>query len=278
MLVELATDIADPVKRLKAIIDSTVRGKAYQDAVNAKALVEYSEFVPFGLAGLAARLYSRAELSRQHRPTFNCAITNVPGPQAPLYLNGHRLLAHMGMAPIVDGMGLVMTVFSYNGVISISPISCPKVMPDLDRFTRYLWESANELEDAILALDAAKTFEHHQRAECDVASVFQQLQQHLEAHPDMILPAAGVYQCEVTGAQAQQWVFDLRRARPRIYQGRSDEAGCTLRLAEHDFVALASGKLDGIAAFMQGKLNVDGDSNQAIHFGNVLAAFPTPTV
>ena len=56
----------------------------------------------------------------------------------------------MGMAPLVDGMGLLITVLSYNGVLSISPTSSPAVMPDLDLFTRYLRESANELEAAVL--------------------------------------------------------------------------------------------------------------------------------
>jgi hypothetical protein len=122
--------------------------------VDARTLINYSELVPFGLAGVAARLYSRLHIAEHHRPIFNLVITNVPGPQIPLYLAGARLFVNMGMAPITDGLGLIITVFSYNGLISISPMACPHLMPDLDQFTRYLWESANELETAVAAKTA----------------------------------------------------------------------------------------------------------------------------
>ena len=85
-----------------------------------------------------------------HNPVFNVVITNVPGPQLDMYMAGHKLLAAMGMAPLVYGMGLLITVLSYNGVLSISPTSSPAVMPDLDVFTRHLREAANELEAALL--------------------------------------------------------------------------------------------------------------------------------
>lgn len=149
MLTQLATDVADPVARLKRITSNTQRAKTYQKAVDARTLVNYGELVPFGLAGLAARLYSRMGVARRHRPIFNLIITNIPGPQVPLYLAGARLLANMGMAPIGEGLGLIVTVFSYNGLISISPMSCPQIMPDIDLFTRYLGEAAQELATAV---------------------------------------------------------------------------------------------------------------------------------
>ncbi len=156
MLVRLATGEADPVERFKQIVAHTQEAKSHQQAIDAKTLVNYSELVPFGLAGVAARLYSRMHIARRHRPIFNLVITNVPGPQIPLYLAGSRLFVNMGMAPITDGLGLIITVFSYNGLISISPMACPQLMPDLDQFTRYLWESANELETAVAAKTAVK--------------------------------------------------------------------------------------------------------------------------
>jgi hypothetical protein len=62
---------------------------------------------------------------------------------------GHKLIVNMGTAPIFDGMGLIMPICSYNGTISISPTSAVNLMPDLDNFTRYIRESANELEKAV---------------------------------------------------------------------------------------------------------------------------------
>jgi WS/DGAT/MGAT family acyltransferase len=149
MYVQLATDLENPIKRLEKIHLNTVIGKLYQDAIDAKSLMGYAELIPFGLAGVAARFYSRAAIAKRHNPFFNVVITNVPGPQIPLYLAGHKLIVSMGTAPIFDGMGLIMPICSYNGTISISPTSAVNLMPDLDNFTRYIRESANELEEAV---------------------------------------------------------------------------------------------------------------------------------
>jgi diacylglycerol O-acyltransferase len=149
MYVQLATDLEDPIKRLEKIHHNTVIGKLYQDAIDAKSLMGYAELIPFGLAGVAARFYSSAAIAKRHSPFFNVIITNVPGPQIPLYLAGHKLVVNMGTAPIFDGMGLIMPICSYNGTISISPTSADNLMPDLDDFTRFIRESANELETAV---------------------------------------------------------------------------------------------------------------------------------
>lgn len=151
MFVQLATDVEDHIERLQKICENTKTGKTYNEALDAKSLTNYAEFVPFGLGGLAARLYSRADISKHHKPFYNVIITNVPGPQIPLYMTGHRLLAHMGMAPIFDGMGLILTVLSYNGVISISPTSAQNIMPDIDKLALFLREIANEMEAEVSA-------------------------------------------------------------------------------------------------------------------------------
>lgn len=149
MYIQLATDIEDPIKRLEKIHINTLVGKLYQDAIDAKSLMGFAELIPFGLAGVASRFYSRSALAKRHSPFFNLVITNVPGPNIPLYLAGHKLLANMGTAPVFDGMGLILPVLSYNGTITISPTSSMNLMPDLDNFTKYLLESANELEAAV---------------------------------------------------------------------------------------------------------------------------------
>ena len=273
MLVQLATDIDDPVERLKQIHKNTSTGKAYHKAMSANALLEYSEFVPFGLAGRAARMYARSELSRHHRPLFNCTITNVPGPQVPLYLTGHRLLALMGMAPIVEGMGLIITIFSYDGVVSISPTSSPQIMPNIDTFTKYIWLTANELEEAILKLDIAEPIKEREKVDIQLRDVFMTFQSHLQEHPKMKLPSSKIYQFKVTGDQSQEWVFNLQSTPPQIEEGTNDDAICTLRMDTQHVTAMLTGELDGTAAFMQGKLKVDGDINQAIKFGKVLKTF-----
>lgn len=149
MLVSLATDVENAAERLHQIRDGANRSKFHHEAIGARTLSQYSEFIPFGLAGLGARLYTRSELATKHRPIFNLVITNVPGPQIPLYAGGAKLLAHGGTAPIFDGMGLILPVFSYAGNLTIGATSCRSLLGDIHRLTSFLSESLDDLEKAI---------------------------------------------------------------------------------------------------------------------------------
>ena len=111
-----------------------------------RGLVEASQLIPFALASVAARLYTGSRITKRINPIFNCVITNVPGSQSPLYLHGARMLSTMGMTPIYDGVGLLITVFSYAGAVTITATSCPEIMPDTDVFVGYVEESLGELE------------------------------------------------------------------------------------------------------------------------------------
>jgi len=150
MLVSLATDEADPAKRLLAIQNGARRSKTYHHAVGARTLLDYTHVLPFAITGLAARLYTQLQLSRLHAPLFNVVITNVPGPQTPLYMGGARLLSNIGAGPIFDGIGLFMPVLSYAGTLSIGVTSCREILPDPEAFCGFLRESLVELEDAVL--------------------------------------------------------------------------------------------------------------------------------
>ena len=151
MLVALATEEADPAIRLERIREGAHGSKVYHQAIGARTLGDYSQVIPFSLAGLGARLYTRMNLAERHKPIFNLVITNVPGPQVPLYVSGARLLAHMGAAPIFDGMGLILPIFSYAGTLSIGALSCPEMIPDPSAFTELLPDALDELEAAIQA-------------------------------------------------------------------------------------------------------------------------------
>ncbi len=149
MLVSLATDVDDPLERLRQVHEGATGSKIHHQAIGARTLSDYSRFIPFGLAGAAARLYTRAHLAEKHRPIFNLVITNVPGPQVPLYVAGAKLLAHIGAAPLFDGMGLILPIFSYAGQLAIGATSCREVMPDVEVFTGYLEDALDELVAAV---------------------------------------------------------------------------------------------------------------------------------
>jgi WS/DGAT/MGAT family acyltransferase len=145
MLVGLATNLADPVQRLRQISRGTQVSKIYASALPANRI---TEFIPSETLAAAARLYTRTRLGGRHRPFFNLIITNVPGPPMPLYLAGARLTQQFGMAPILDGLGLIIVVLSYAGRISLGLTSCYRVIPDPDHLGSLLEQALLELEQA----------------------------------------------------------------------------------------------------------------------------------
>jgi putative sterol carrier protein len=271
MLLDLATDVADPVERLNVIKEHTQGGKAFEKSGATRAFVDLWEFIPFGLANRVLRLYSRFRISEMHNPLFNVVITNVPGPQMDMYMAGHKMLALMGMAPLVDGMGLLITVLSYNGVLSISPTSSPAVMPDLDVFTRNLRESANELEAAVLphADPDAEASAAHAQAVAEMAAAFiRQMKSTLEQAPADRSLGQGTFQLRITGEDDKSWMIDLEER--SITEGNGRPTDATLTIRDAHLAEILRGNLDPQIAFVQGKLRVDGDINKAIEFGSLL--------
>ena len=148
MTVQLGTHIADPVERLHYIHKEVKNSKAMTNAVGARTLTDYSQFMPAALAGLGARLYTRLGVANMHSPAFNCVATNVPGPRVPLYFAGAKLVRMMGTGPIFDGMGLINTIYSYGPEIAISFTSDRAIMPDPAIYAQSLQRSFEALRDA----------------------------------------------------------------------------------------------------------------------------------
>ncbi|MEL6853412.1 MAG: WS/DGAT domain-containing protein, partial [Bacteroidota bacterium] len=272
MLVQLATNIEDPIERLETIHENTIRGKTYNGAIGAKTLATMSEAVPFGIASQAARLYSRFQISEMHNPVFNVTITNVPGPQFPLYLNGHKLLSVMGMAPIIDGMGLIITVFSYNGLLTISPTSDANTMPDIDVFTRYLRESANELEAVAQEMKGEKREVRKKaepvKAQSDV--LFEHIAEQLVKSAEFIKPNNGLFQLKVTGDSPRDWNIDLNQSPGVVQPGIIDNPDVTLTVKEKHLLRIGKGDMSLQSAFIQGRLSIKGDSTKAMKLGAIL--------
>ncbi len=155
MTVPLGTHIEDPIERLGAIHEASVASKGMSNAVGAKLLTDYSQFIPSTTAAMAARLYVQLGLSERVNVPFNCVVTNVPGPQFPLYSAGAKLLAQYGLGPIFDGMGLIFPVFSYDGKLFVSVTSCREMMPDPEFFSECMQAAFDELKAAALVVPEA---------------------------------------------------------------------------------------------------------------------------
>jgi len=148
MLVSLATDIDDPVERLRVISESTTGAKEQEKAIGAETLMNWAEFAAPALAARAARLYSNMKLADRHRPLFNVTISNVPGPDFPLYSAGARMVAMYPMGPIMDGGGLNITVMSYMGKMCFGLVACREVIPEVWSIAEGLQSALDELKKA----------------------------------------------------------------------------------------------------------------------------------
>jgi len=148
MLTSLATDLDDPVERLRVIHASTVVAKEQQNAIGADTLQEWTEFAAPAIFGRAARLYSNTRSADRHRPVFNVTISNVPGPPFPLYVTGAKVLDTYPMGPIFDGGALNITLMSYLDRVDFGLVACPDLVPDVWSIAEGLREALEELEKA----------------------------------------------------------------------------------------------------------------------------------
>ena len=149
MLVSLATQEPNPLRRLEMVRASVRASMQYKKAGEVARLAEN---LPAAAAALATRGYIRKQISRRHRPWFNVIITNIPGPSRPLYMTGAQLISQWGSGPILDGMGLIIVITGYNGSVGLGLTSCREIFPDIDMLTRHIHTALEELEAAASAL------------------------------------------------------------------------------------------------------------------------------
>ena len=144
----LFTDIADPVERLERTSQELRVMKDRHRAMPAQLLQDVNHFIPPAVFSRAARLSFRLATSAAGRPQWNLVVSNVPGPQFPLYCAGARLVAHYPVSVITDGMGLNVTAMSYDGHVDVGVIADRDLIPDVWCLVDWLEESLAELERA----------------------------------------------------------------------------------------------------------------------------------
>ena len=129
MSVLLRSDIEDAVDRLKAVNEGTRIAKELVNAVGAKSMTDLTQFVPSTVSAAAVKLASSMGLANQVKPTFNCTVTNVPGPPIPLFYTGARLVKAYGLGPCWILWGFFMH-FQLLRAIYYSVSCCRQMMPD----------------------------------------------------------------------------------------------------------------------------------------------------
>jgi WS/DGAT/MGAT family acyltransferase len=137
---DLPVGIADPVERLHAVSEQMKGLKESKQAVAAERLMGLAEYAPPTILSLAARAVSRQR-------NVNLIVTNVPGPQVPLYCMGARMLEAFPYVGIVDNLALVVAVLSYDGQVGFGLTSDRDVLPDLHVLAEGIEKSVAELAE-----------------------------------------------------------------------------------------------------------------------------------
>ena len=140
MWVSLPVGIEDPVRQHAAIRDATAELDDAQQAVGARTLTEAAGFAPPTIMSQAARLQQRQRF-------FNLVVTNVPGPQQPLYLLGRRLRALYPVIPLAGRQALGVAVMSYDGRLGFGLLGDYDALADLDTLADMLRRSIADLSD-----------------------------------------------------------------------------------------------------------------------------------
>jgi len=150
MVIDMASDILDPVERLVAVNQSALESKSASAALGDGLMMEISQslFPQFLELGMAA-LTTTALRTNLPLP-MHTIISNVPGPQFPMYLAGAKVHTLMGLGPVLDMSGLFHTVISGAGGICINFVSCREMMPDPQFYRRCLQETYDELKTATI--------------------------------------------------------------------------------------------------------------------------------
>lgn len=141
----LGTDLIDARARLQAIRASVRHAKEHVQSLPRQAMLQYTVLL---MAPTILTLLTG--IGGRTRPMFNITISNVPGPETPLYFRGAELVATFPASIVTHGQALNITCQSYAGYMNFGFTGCHSSVPSLQKLAVYTAEALQELEDAIL--------------------------------------------------------------------------------------------------------------------------------
>ena len=148
LFVSLQTHLEDPLERLAAISRSAEAAKGSQRAIGSDLMERWAAFVPPRVLGGAIAAYCRLGLADHVPAPLNLIASSVPGPGAPLYVPGHRLRAIYSVGPLLEGIGLNVTAWSYLGALHVAVLADRDAMPAPRRLTEGMHRALEALATA----------------------------------------------------------------------------------------------------------------------------------
>lgn len=153
MLVNLATDQANPKKRMREIVKSSSAMKVTLNSVKSVLPTDYPSLGAPWLISRLVSLYGRSKLADKIPPIANVVISNVPGPRVPLYLAGARMMTYFPVSIVTHGIALNITVQSYGGALDFGLIACRRAVPDVRELANIMSDAHHELMQVVRDLD-----------------------------------------------------------------------------------------------------------------------------
>ncbi|HET7444868.1 MAG TPA: wax ester/triacylglycerol synthase family O-acyltransferase [Solirubrobacterales bacterium] len=138
MMAPLPVWCEDPVERLRILTEEMGDLKSSGQAVGAEILTKITDFAPTTIASQAARLQPAQRF-------FNLVVTNVPGPQFPLYVLGRQMESIFPMVPLARRQALCVGIMSYNGQVNFGLVGDYDAMADLESFALDLEAATDEI-------------------------------------------------------------------------------------------------------------------------------------
>ncbi len=141
MLVSLADGIEDPVARLECIRGEVASAKEQSRSIGPEVFAGWAQTTLPAVATRLSRLVTNLRVFDHVAPIFNLIVSNVPGPDVPLYLAGARMVAMFPVGPIIEGVGINVTVFSYQDTMYVGVMGCWDLVPDIEVIARGMEDS-----------------------------------------------------------------------------------------------------------------------------------------
>jgi WS/DGAT/MGAT family acyltransferase len=153
LYVSIATDVADPVRRLQQIHDGAQASKEVRKLLGHELLAQRADIVPPQIYHSVVRLWGRSRIADHVHPPLNVILSNVVGPTDRISFGSTAVEALYSVGPILEGIGLNITAWSYCGALAVSLLACPASVSLPWSIIDALHDSLDELSNAVMQRD-----------------------------------------------------------------------------------------------------------------------------
>jgi WS/DGAT/MGAT family acyltransferase len=155
MFCSLPVHLADPIARLQAVQQSAAAAKDLYTRAGTGLMENLAGLAPHRALGPIARALSSLRLANSVPPVVNVIVSNIRGPDIPLYVGGAQLATMYPMGPLTEGVGLGITAVSYRDDVSVGFMACPDLLPDVNELTTAVHTELGAMRDRVSVFGSA---------------------------------------------------------------------------------------------------------------------------